>query len=151
MFIFGYNAISAILRGLGDSKRPVLFIGIACVTNIVLDVLLVGGLGWGAAGAAVATVFSQGVSLVLVVILLLRRKDFVFDFIRESIRIHVDKFRSILRLGLPVSLQETILSFSFWPLRPLSIPWGISPRQLPGSAANSTLLPCCRLRPFPVR
>ena len=103
LFIFGYNAISAILRGLGDSKRPVLFIGIACVTNIVLDVLLVGGLGWGAAGAAVATVFSQGVSLVLAVILLSQ----------ESIRIHGDKVRSILRLGLPVSLQETILSFSF--------------------------------------
>ncbi len=113
LFIFGYNAISAILRGLGDSKRPVLFIGIACVTNIVLDVLLVGGLGWGAAGAAVATVFSQGVSLVLAVILLRRREDFVFDFSRESIRIHGDKVRSILRLGLPVSLQETILSFSF--------------------------------------
>lgn len=113
LFIFGYNAISAVLRGLGDSKRPVMFIAIACVTNIVLDLLFVGALGWGAAGAAGATVLSQGVSLVLSIWMLRRQKDFIFDFSRSSFRMQRDKVGRIIRLGLPVSMQETIVSVSF--------------------------------------
>lgn len=70
VFIFGYNAISAILRGLGDSKRPVLFIGIACVFNILLDFLFVGYLGMRASGAALATILSQGISMVLAIVYL---------------------------------------------------------------------------------
>lgn len=112
-FIFGYNAISAILRGMGDSKRPVFFIGVACITNIVLDLVFVGGLGWGAAGAAAATVISQGISLLLSVCLLRSKQDFVFDFAPKSFVMHRGKVGQIMRLGLPVSLQETVLSFSF--------------------------------------
>lgn len=111
-FIFGYNAISAVSRGMGDSRRPVIFIGIACVANILLDLLLVGGFGMGASGAAIATVLSQGVSLLLS-IRLLKSRDFIFDFKLKSFRIHRDKALKIFKLGLPVSLQETILSVSF--------------------------------------
>ena len=69
-FIFGYNAISAMLRGMGDSKRPLYFIAIACVCNIVGDLVLVGVFHMGAAGAAIATVASQGISMLLAIVYL---------------------------------------------------------------------------------
>jgi Na+-driven multidrug efflux pump len=65
LFIFGYNAISSIQRGLGDSIRPLIFVGVACLVNVVLDLWLVKGMGMGAAGAAWATVIAQAVSLIL--------------------------------------------------------------------------------------
>ncbi|MCR0294708.1 polysaccharide biosynthesis C-terminal domain-containing protein [[Clostridium] innocuum] len=67
MFSFGYNAVSAVLRGLGDAKSPLYFIITACIVNVVLDFLLVAGFHMGAAGAAIATTFSQGVSLILAI------------------------------------------------------------------------------------
>ena len=111
-FIFGYNAVSAVLRGMGDSKRPLIFVAIACVVNIAMDILLVGGMGMGAAGAALATVASQGISLILSVIYL-RKRDFVFDFRLKSFKVHQDKMKKLFKLGLPVSLQETTVSLSF--------------------------------------
>ena len=80
LFIFGYNAISSIQRGLGDSIRPLIFVGVACVVNIVLDLWLVKGLGMGAAGAAWATVIAQAVSLILAAWYLSRNR-FIFDFL----------------------------------------------------------------------
>lgn len=112
LFIFGYNAVSAILRGLGDSKRPLIFIGVACVSNILLDLLLVGGLHMGAVGAAVATVLSQGLSLLLSV-LYLKRKEFPFDFKMKSFGMDKRTAQKLLRVGVPVSLQETVVNLSF--------------------------------------
>lgn len=112
IFIFGYNAVSAILRGMGDAKSPVLFISIACVSNIILDLMLVGPFQMGATGAAIATVISQAISLLLS-ILYLRKKDFVFDFRLSSFRMNRNKAWMILKIGLPVSLQETVSSLSF--------------------------------------
>ena len=63
IFIFGYNVFSAVMRGMGDSKRPLYFVLIACITNVILDLVLVAGLKMGALGAAIATVFSQAVSM----------------------------------------------------------------------------------------
>ncbi len=79
IFICGYNAISAILRGYGDSTRPMVFVGIACVINIVLDFLFVGGFDMGVGGTALATVISQAVSMITA-ILYLKKKNFLFDF-----------------------------------------------------------------------
>ena len=79
VFIFGYNAFSAILRGFGDSRRPLVFVSIACATNVVLDLLLVAVFDMAAKGAAIATVISQALSMVLCIITL-KRRDFVFDF-----------------------------------------------------------------------
>lgn len=110
--IFGYNAISAILRGMGDSKRPLYFITIACISNIILDLILVGGFHMGAAGAAIATVGSQTISLILSIVYL-RRKEFAFDFKRKSFKLNRKKAALILKTGIPVSLQETITSLSF--------------------------------------
>ena len=112
IFIFGYNAISAILRGLGDSKSPVYFIAIACVINIVLDFILIGYFDFRSSGAALATVISQGVSMIIAIIHL-SRKDFIFKFDKSSFKIYPDKIKKLLRLGVPLSLQEVLLWGSF--------------------------------------
>ena len=101
-----------ICRGLGDSKRPMYFVLVACIINIVGDLLLVGVFGLGAAGAALATVAAQGVSLALA-LAVLRRRDFPFDFKRRSFRIQGDKAARILRLGLPVAVQNVLVTLSF--------------------------------------
>lgn len=111
-FIFGYNAISAVLRGMGDSKNPLLFVAIACVCNILGDLILVGGLHLGAAGAAIATTGSQGISMVLAVIFL-KRRGFLFDFRLKSFGIRRDKAAALLKLGLPIALQESLVMLSF--------------------------------------
>ena len=112
LFITGYNMVSGVLRGLGDSKRPMYFVLVACIINIVGDLLLVGVFGLGAAGAALATVAAQGVSLALA-LAVLRRRDFPFDFKRRSFRIQGDKAARILRLGLPVAVQNVLVTLSF--------------------------------------
>ena len=112
LFIFGYNTISSIQRGLGDSVRPLIFVGVACVLNIVLDLWLVKGLHMGAAGAAWATVIAQAVSLLLAA-WYLSRSRFIFDFRLRSFRIHKDKMRMMVRLGIPSSVQSIIVNISF--------------------------------------
>lgn len=72
-FIIGYNAVGGIFRGLGDSRTPLYFVALACGINIALDFLLTGALGWGAAGAAAATVAAQAVSFVTALLYLVRR------------------------------------------------------------------------------
>lgn len=112
IFSFGYNAVSAVLRGLGDAKSPLYFITTACMFNIILDVVLVAGFHMGAAGAAIATTFSQGVSLLLSIIFL-RKQKFSFDFHLSSFHLQRDKALLLLKIGLPISLQEVISAVSF--------------------------------------
>ena len=100
LFIFAYNVLSAVQRGMGDSKRPFYFVLIACVTNIVLDYVLVAIFHMGALGAAIATVFSQGLSVVLCMVTL-ARDNFVFDFKPKSLRVDRHYVGRIFRLGLP--------------------------------------------------
>lgn len=112
LFITGYNMVSGILRGLGDSKHPMMFVAIACVANIIGDLILVGPLGMGPAGAAIATVGAQALSLVLSVFVL-RQKDFPFDFALKSFRIAKDKLGRLIRIGTPVAVQNILVSISF--------------------------------------
>ncbi|MDY5014492.1 MAG: MATE family efflux transporter [Eubacteriales bacterium] len=112
VFIFGYNALSAILRGMGDSKRPFYFVLIACVTNILLDILFVGPMQMGARGAAIATVISQGVSMLLCVGYLIRNK-FIFDFRLRSYRIYREQLGLIFKIGTPNAIQNAVVSVSF--------------------------------------
>lgn len=112
LFITGYNMVSAILRGMGDSRRPMYFVAIACVLNILGDLLLVGLFKLGAAGAAAATVFAQGVSLLLSVGVL-RGRDFPFDFKRASFRMSRPLCAKLTALGAPVALQNVLVSLSF--------------------------------------
>jgi Na+-driven multidrug efflux pump len=84
IFTAGYNMVSAVLRGMGDAKRPFLFIGIASATNLVLDIIFTGFLGWGVAGAAWATIIGQAVSFIFSLFYLFKKKEsFGFDFKRE--------------------------------------------------------------------
>ncbi len=113
VFIFGYNSICAVLRGLGDSKRPMYFVAVAAVTNIVLDLLFVGVFQQGAGGAAAATVIAQGLSFLLALIYLYRHRDsFVFDFHRQSFRIVSERLKTMLKVGIPFALQFSMLMIS---------------------------------------
>lgn len=113
IFTAGYNMVSAVLRGMGDSKRPFLFIGIASVINLVLDMLFTGDLGWGVAGAAWATIIGQAVSFLFSIFYLLRRKEaFGFDFKLKSFVPHRQYVKMILELGLPMAIQSGCINVS---------------------------------------
>lgn len=112
VFIFGYNALSAVMRGLGDSKNPLIFVTVACVTNIGLDLLFVAVFGWGAVGAAVATVISQALSMLLC-IAYLRKNKFIFDFKLSSFGLHKKRMKQIFIVGLPTAIQNGIVGVSF--------------------------------------
>lgn len=112
IFIFGYNALSAVMRGLGDSKRPLYFVIIACVINIILDLVFVGYFRMGARGAAIATIISQATSMGLCVIYL-KNTDFMFDFKLKSFKFHKDKFDMLMKVGVPTSIQNVAVNISF--------------------------------------
>jgi len=113
IFIFGYNALSAVMRGLGDSKNPLIFVTIACVTNIILDILFVAVFNMGAAGAAIATVISQAISMILCIIYL-KKNNFIFDFSFESFKsASFKQLKLILKIGIPTSIQNVATSTSF--------------------------------------
>ena len=112
VFIVGYNVISAILRGMGNSTAPLIFIAVACVTNIILDLLFVAVMDYGAAGAAFATILAQAVSLAFAV-LFIKKYGFVVDFNRRHINLKWAKIKKILQLGVPIALQNVLVSISF--------------------------------------
>lgn len=110
-FIVAYNLLSAIFRGLGDSKSPLLFVLVACVVNIFGDLLLVAGLHMDAAGAALATVFAQTVSVVFAIVILLK-KNLPFSVKKKDFRFN-PQCRKFLQIGLPLALQEFLTQLSF--------------------------------------
>ncbi len=113
VFIYGYNVVSAILRGMGDSKRPFVIIAIAAVLNMILDVIFVKYLGMAVFGAALATVIAQGTSFTTAILYLYRQRDsFGFDFKPASFRIEGATFRRLLGLGIPMAIQSAAISFS---------------------------------------
>lgn len=112
VFIFGYNAVGSILRGVGDSKTPMYFGFVSCIVNVALDLLFVGAFKTGVAGAAAATVISQAVSLALCIVYLKKQK-FLFDFKLSSFRIVPKKAVKIIQLGLPGAIQNAIVSGGF--------------------------------------
>ena len=113
VFIYGYNIVSAILRGMGDSKRPFLFIAVAAILNMILDVLFVKYLHMEVFGAALATVIGQGVSFLASLVYLYRRREsFGFDFRPASFRIDGPTFRRLLALGIPMAIQSAAINLS---------------------------------------
>lgn len=110
-FIVAYNLLSAIFRGLGDSKSPLLFVLVACIVNVVGDLALVAGLHMDAAGAAIATVSAQALSVVFAVILLMK-KDLPFTIARKDFRLN-PQCKKFLKIGLPLALQEFLTQVSF--------------------------------------
>ncbi|MBR3591346.1 MAG: MATE family efflux transporter [Clostridia bacterium] len=113
VFTAGYNMVSAVLRGMGDSKRPFLFIAIASVVNLVLDLLFTGLLGWGVAGAAYATIIGQAVSFVFSLFYLYKRKEsFGFDFERNSFKINRQYAKMMASIGTPMAIQSGCINIS---------------------------------------
>ena len=110
-FIVAYNVLSAIFRGLGDSKSPLLFVLVACIINIIGDLALVAGLHMDAAGAAIATVAAQGCSVVFAIVILLK-KNLPFSITKKDFRWNVQCNR-FLKIGLPLALQELLTQISF--------------------------------------
>ena len=112
-FIYGYNIVSAILRGMGDSRRPFMFIAIAAVINMVLDIVFVAGFHMEVFGAALATVIGQAVSFIVSLIYLYRRKEsFGFDFKLKSFRIDSSALRPLVALGVPMAIQSAAVNLS---------------------------------------
>ena len=113
IFTFGYNSVAALLRGMGDSRHPFVFLTLSSVINLVLDLVLTGYLGLGVVGAATATVFSQFVCFAASIVFLVKhREDFCFDFRLSSFRFHSYYFRKIMKLGFPMALQACAVSIS---------------------------------------
>lgn len=112
VIIIAYNVISGILRGVGNANLPLLFVGIACVVNIVGDLLLVGAFHMDVAGAAIATVFAQFVSVVCSIVVL-KKQNMPIEFSKEQCKIHKTELKKILNVGVPIALQETTVQISF--------------------------------------
>ena len=110
-FIVAYNMLSALFRGLGDSRSPLIFVLVACVVNIIGDLVLVAGFHLDAAGAAIATVAAQAVSVVCAVVMLLK-KNLPFSIKKADFRLNF-QCKKFLAIGLPLALQEFLTQLSF--------------------------------------
>lgn len=128
--IFGYNAMSAIIRGVGNSKQPFYFIAVTAVLNIILDIIFMGPLQMGTAGAAAATALSQAVSFIASLVYVLKNYDTFFLSLRRLF-IRADKLKAILKLGIPCALQMTIGGISW-----LSVTYIINQYGVHVSAGN---------------
>jgi putative MATE family efflux protein len=109
--IVAYNVIAAIFRGIGDSKTPLIFVAVACVVNVVGDLIFVAVFKWNVAGAAFATVLAQGVSVVLSLIIM-KKKDLPFQMKRGDVGFNSEA-KKFLRIGFPLALQEFLTQISF--------------------------------------
>ena len=111
-FITAYNIISAIFRGLGDSKSPMIFIAVACAANIALDYIFIGAMGLGPAGAALGTTLSQAISVVFSLVVILRRKSGI-SLERRDLHPQRDTMGQLLRIGVPVAAQDGLIQIAF--------------------------------------
>ena len=126
LFIIAFNVLGGVFRGIGNAKLPLISVAIACVANIAGDLLLVGGLGWGAAGAAAATVFAQAVSVVIS-ILIIRRMELPFSFSRQEFRWEKHTVGQVVRLGLPIATQDLLVCISFLAITAIVNALGVIP------------------------
>ncbi|MBO5395536.1 MAG: MATE family efflux transporter [Clostridia bacterium] len=114
VFIYGYNMVSAVLRGMGDSKHPFIFVSLAAAMNIILDIIFVAVVGMGAKGAALATVISQGTSfLMCALFLFVKRKEFELDAKpRDFIIPEKEMLKSLVKLGIPMAIKMASVQIS---------------------------------------
>ena len=111
-FITVYNIISAIFRGMGDSKSPMYFIAIACAANIVLDYVFIGGLHLGPAGAALGTTCAQVISVMISLVMIIRQRE-KFSLSRKDFRPNRNVMGQILKIGIPIALQDGFIQVAF--------------------------------------
>ncbi|MBQ6598598.1 MAG: MATE family efflux transporter [Lentisphaeria bacterium] len=113
IFIYGYNMIAAILRGVGDSVRPFKFIVVSSLMNVVLDLVFVGGFGWGVAGAGFATILSQAAAFLLALAYLYRNQEgFNFDFRPASFKVDPVMLKALVKLGIPFAVRFAAINIS---------------------------------------
>ena len=112
VFIIAYNVLGSVFRGIGNSRIPLMAVGFACVFNIAGDYLLVGVFKMAAAGAAIATVAAQALSVVLS-LCIIRRQKLPFTFQPSDIRADWQRMGAVLRIGFPIALQDVLVSISF--------------------------------------
>ena len=110
-FIVAYNMLSALFRGLGDSRSPLIFVLVACIVNVIGDLVLVAGFHLDAAGAAIATVAAQAVSVICAIAMLLK-KELPFKIHRSDFKLN-PQCKKFLGIGLPLALQEFLTQLSF--------------------------------------
>lgn len=142
-FIFEYNAVSAVLTGLGDSRHPLMFVACAGCANVFLDLLFVAGFGLGTAGSALATVMSQALSLALSLRFIVR-KGIVNSLSPLALFPDRGKIRLIFRIGLPTAVQNSISSVSFMFLTAFINQYGYAASaaaQLAGKFNNIAMIP----------
>ena len=130
-FITAYNITSSIFRGLGDSKSPMYFIAAACVTNIALDYLFLGALHLGPLGAALGTTLSQAISVLLSLIVIVKKR--LIPIQKSDFKPISSVMSKILGIGVPVALQDGLIQVAFIVITVIAnklirIPWNIRPR-----------------------
>ena len=135
VIIIAYNVISGVLRGVGNANLPFLFVGIACVVNIVGDLLLIGVFRLDVAGAALATVFAQLVSVVLSAAII-RRQNLPICFSLAQCRIYEKELKRILNIGVPIALQEAMVQISFLVVNSIVNTMGLMPSAGYGVASK---------------
>ena len=141
-FVFEYNAISSVLNGTGDSKRPLIFVTISGTLNVFLDLLFVAGFKMGPNGSAWATVLSQAVSFVISAAYLIRKSS-IFRLTRRNLRLSRTKVLLIIKIGFPAAVQNSISSVSFMFLTALINQYGYAASaaaQLAGKFNNIAML-----------
>ncbi len=111
-FITAYNVISAIFRGMGDSRTPMYFIAVACVANIVLDYVFIGGFGMGPSGAAYATVIGQSISVATALIVIFKRKIGI-SLHRSDFIPRLETMGGLLKIGVPIAVQDGLIQVAF--------------------------------------
>ena len=126
IFIVAYNIIGGVFRGLGDSKTPLITVGIACVTNIIGDLIFVGIFKMAATGAALATIMAQAISVILSVIII-KKRGLPFEFSRKSIKFHKDLTSKIIKYGTPIALQDGLVHLSFLVIMIIGNSMGVIP------------------------
>ena len=133
--IFGYNALAAMLRSVGNSKQPFYCVAVTAGCNIALDCLFMGGFRWGVRGAALATVLAQWASFVVCLVYVLRHRD-LFGLVRRQISFHKDKMVQILKLGIPCAVQMTVVGLSWLAMTFLINAYGVEASAASGICAK---------------
>ena len=156
VFTFGYNLVSAVLRGMGDSKHPLIFVAISASANLILDLIAVALLHWGTAGAAFATIMGQGISLVISLRYLYgKREEIGFDFKLRSLKPDKPTLRKLVRLGIPFALQHAAISISMLFVTRFINTYGITAsstfgtgtkiEQIPWIVVNGVMVACATM------
>ena len=136
LIIIAYNVISSVLRGIGNANLPLLFVGIACAANIAGDLFFVGVLKLDVAGAALATVLAQLIS-VIASMGVLKKGNLPIEFKKEDCRIDHDELKKVLNVGVPIALQETTVQISFLVINSIINGMGLMPSAGYGVAQNT--------------